>query len=534
MAGGKLNPRQKMIGMMYLVLTALLALNVSKEILDSFVVVDSGLNTTRESFSRNVNQLYFEFDKRKSNDPDRVATNWKKAQQAKKLSEDLSKYIIELKKRLLRETEGFRNKEEDTIRLAFVSAKDNYDIPTNIMIGESEDGSKGASRELKIQLEKYRQKLLDLLEPEDRKSANLPIDIKDPGTGELKTWEMRNFYHSPLAATITILSKIENDIKTSEGNIVEILLKKSEGDVIPFDTIAAKVIPQSNYVLLGEEYKADVFIAAFNKTITPTVKAGNYDIINKKFNGEAMNLVVEKGLGKYTTKATREGFQKWGGQISMKTAAGKTVTFDYESEYIVARPALTVANEQMNIMYAGLENSISVSVPGIPSENLFVSVSNGESRKKENGKYSVINAKAGKSFVSVIATLPGGEKRSMGNIEFRVKSLPKPTAAVNGMYEGSIKISKSKAKALSFIQVKYENTELNVKPKLVSYTISTAGAGNIISGGGTFRSAQFDNTLLNTIKNAKAGTVLMISEIKAVGADGITHICAPIMITITN
>jgi gliding motility-associated protein GldM len=141
MAGGKLSPRQKMIGMMYLVLTALLALNVSKEILDAFVTINAGLEHTGSSFDKDLAGLYARFDEKKSVDPLRVTPNWEKAQQAKAMSKEINTYIDQLKKRLIRETEGFVNHEEDTARLMYINGKDNYDVPTDILIGQSEDGS---------------------------------------------------------------------------------------------------------------------------------------------------------------------------------------------------------------------------------------------------------------------------------------------------------------------------------------------------------------------------------------------------------
>src|SRR5574337_681307 len=128
MAAGKLSPRQKMIGMMYLVLTALLALNVAKEILDAFVTVNNGLENTSQSFTKDINALYAKFDEKKSIDPLRVTANWNKAQEARKMSKDFIQYITDLKKRLLRESEGFKNHEEDTLHLAYLDGKERFDV----------------------------------------------------------------------------------------------------------------------------------------------------------------------------------------------------------------------------------------------------------------------------------------------------------------------------------------------------------------------------------------------------------------------
>ena len=155
MSGSKNTPRQKMIGMMYLILTALLALNISKDVLDAFIVVNKGLENTNKNFANRNDDLYAQFDLAKSVDPVRVSSNWEKAQNVKKQAKNLIKYINELKVKLIAETDGVTIQVADTLQMANINGKDNYDIPTNIMIGSSEDGSNGASRDLKNKLIAY-------------------------------------------------------------------------------------------------------------------------------------------------------------------------------------------------------------------------------------------------------------------------------------------------------------------------------------------------------------------------------------------
>ena len=161
MAAGKQSPRQKMIAMMYLVLTAMLALNVSKEILEAFVTVNNGLETTQKSFDKDIATLYAKFDEKKSIDPLRVQAMWAKAQEAKKLSKDIGGYIEEMKKLLLRESEGYKHKEEDTIRLEYVDGKERYDVTTDILCGGDENGQGGQAHILRGKLDAYKNAMLD-------------------------------------------------------------------------------------------------------------------------------------------------------------------------------------------------------------------------------------------------------------------------------------------------------------------------------------------------------------------------------------
>lgn len=519
MASGKLSPRQKMIGMMYLVLTAILALNVSKDILDAFVTVNNGLENTGRSFDKDISALYSKFDEKKSIDPLRVVNNWKKAQEARRMAKEMNEQISTLKKMLIRETEGFTHKEEDTINLAFVEKKDDYGIATNLLCGQKEDGSDGEAHELKTKLEVFKKNMLGLLSPELQKSMHLSIETEDPKDGgEYRTWEMKTFYHTPLAADVTILSKIQDDVKAAEADIVDALLRETDSDVIPFDTVAARVIASTNYVMQGEQYQADIFLAAFNKTLAPQIYIGKYDTASGKMIGAYDSVDVKNGLGRYTVDASREGIMTYEGVINMRTPKGVMMRYPFKSEYIVARPSLTVSADKMNVMYAGLTNPVSVSVPGVPNEKVRVSCSNGQLVPLGNGKYNVIKPTAGKCIISVVAEMDSNKTKNMGSMEFRVKRLPKPIANISGI-PGS-KASASQISSSPGIVVNYdEGFEFDAKASIVSFTYEI-GVNGIVSMPKSITGNLFNETYKAATKNLKKGSIVIIDNIIAVGPDG--------------
>jgi gliding motility-associated protein GldM len=530
MSSGKDTPRQKMIGMMYLVLTALLALNVSKDILDAFIVVNKGLENTTDNFTIRNNVLYAEFDLAKSVDPVRVTPNWKLAQQIKKNSIELTEYIDKLQKELITKTDKLDPGIADTLKMANISNKDNYDIPTNILIGESEDGSMGVSRDLKNKLIDYRKQLTDCILPQDRKKVKLDIDTDDPENSSTnENWELYNFYHRPLVASITILSKLKNDIKNAESTVVDYLLKQNDTEVMKFDTIAAKVIPQSNYVLLGEEYKADVFVAAFSKTKKPEILVGNYNEEKKEFVKTPEALEVEDGLGKYTVKTSREGLMSYSGTIRMKSPQGKDAVFPFKSEYIVAKPALTVAAENMNVVYLGLENPISVSVPGIPNERLSVVATNATLKANGNGKY-ILNVKNGpKVDVSVMATMENGEKRNMGTMTFRVKRVPKPLAKV-GNVTGEGIMTKGELMKEKGVFAFFDNFDFNVICKVTSFEMIYPAQGLQLSIKGNGN--RITDEMSAVLKNLKKNDKVRFEQIKSVDPTGAPISLNPLTIKI--
>jgi gliding motility-associated protein GldM len=519
MASAKDTPRQKMIGMMYLVLTALLALNVTKDILDAFVIVDKGLEKSNMNFTERNEQLYAEFDLAKTVDPVKVTPNWKKAQEIQKQSAELTTFINELQKKIVAQTEGVAKNIADTMQMQNMESKDDQATPTNILIGDSEDGSAGASHELKTRLINYRELLTSYVEAKDRAAVKVDINTDDPkNTENHENWEMYNFYDRPLAASLTILSKLKNDVKNAESQVVDYLLKSVGAEDMKFDTIAAKVIPQSNYVLLGDEYKADVFIAAFNKTKNPEITIGG-----------TTKLDVQKGLGKYAVKAEKEGIVEYEGMIKMVTAKNKTVVFPFKSEYIVARPSLTVSADAMNVIYQGLDNPISVSVPGIPNEKLSVSATNGTLKATGSGKYTIKVSGGTKTEVNVFATMDNGERKSMGTISFRVKRIPKPKARFGDITENGT-MSKSQASGQLGLIAQYDNFEFNIVSKVKSFRMVVLSATGSIEL--TSNSNMLTPEMKQQIQLLKRNTRIMFEDIQSVGPDGVQVKLSPLTIKI--
>jgi gliding motility-associated protein GldM len=461
MSGGNLSPRQKMIGMMYLVLTALLALNVSKDILDAFVLINTSLENTVVNYDKKNEILYADFNKAKLFDPVKVTPYWKKAQKAKQHSLDLIRYIKELQIKLLQETEKITNAEADTLQLKYANSKDNYDIPTHIMIGQTEDGSTGLARELKNKLDNYKTTMLSLFNEQERKTLNIDLKTGEVKSGEgIETWEIGNFYNTPLAATITLLSKIQTDIKNTEYEVINKLFQSVGEEDYNFDTVAAKIISTSNYVLLGEKYNADVFVAAFSTTQNPEILIGEYDSVNNKLINVKDTVPVVKGLGNYSIPTTREGVFNYEGVIKLKNPGSEAVKlYPFKSEYIVARPSLVVSPDKMNVFYIGPDNPVSISVPGVASENISATITGTGNRisKTSNGHY---NVKLGRNSprnidVNVSATMPNGTNKNMGKMSFVVKRLPKPYAEV-----GSISLvrgveTKNQLKTHTKVKAKY-------------------------------------------------------------------------------
>ncbi|MEZ4720650.1 MAG: gliding motility protein GldM [Flavobacteriales bacterium] len=533
MAGGKETPRQKMIGMMYLVLTALLAMNVSKDILDAFVIINDGIVVTNKNFMAKNQFTYNLFEKAKANDPGKVKEFYDKAFRAKGLADALYEHIEELKKYLIAHTGGYESIEavphDSLFELKNVDSKDNYDIPTHILIGSDPgnpiDGEHTA-KELRGLIDEFKNDLLFLFDDEaERDALQLGLSTEDFGmkNGTFESWETGNFDHVPLAATVTALSKIQSDIRNAEADIIKALYRNISADDFKFDTLAAKVIPRSNYVIQGDSFVADVFVAAFSTTQDPRMRlASEFDKetgmpVYENFDQlDSSNIRIVNGMARYAIPASSEGLKEWGGVIQIKAPDGSWASYKVPMQtYTVAKPALVVSPTAMNVFYRGLENPVEVSVPGVPTEKLEISISNA-SKSGTNGNFKVKPGSGSECVVTVSAEI-NGKKQNFGKKEFRVKNVPDPKPYFGGK-TGSENIPMRDLVAAPGVIAKMENFEFDLRFDIVSYQVSATIKGNVVEQ--ACQGPQLTSNAKQIIGALKSGQKVYIEKIKAKGPDG--------------
>lgn len=511
MAGYKETPRQKMIAMMYLVLTAMLALNVSVEILEAFLVVNESMETTNNSFSQKIEGTYSKFDQQYAINQNKVRPYWEKAQQAKKLSNELIGFIQQTKYEAIAKSDKISIEEAKKINLRNVETKDKYDETTRYFIGESQDGSGGKARVLKDKIIKYKTDVLSLIDPANRSNIKIGLDTDGPfydANGGRQPWEMHNFYHTILAADVTILNKLINEIQNVEFDIVNHLYASISAEDFTFDAIAAKVIPTSNYVFVGDKYEAEILVAAYDTKQNPEVVIGGGRISG------------ENGVVKYTAIATSEGLKKYNGVIKVTSPSGVTNSYPFENEYIVARPSLTVSAMKMNVFYMGVDNPVSISAPGVPDNKLFASISTGTLHRDASGKNWIVNvSQPGKAVISVTMK-DGTSSKNMGSSEFRIKRVPPPTAFIANVDGGPVAKNALLA-AGAIIPRMPEDFEFDLNFTINSFSFVSIRAGDVSSLPG--KGNRLTDEMKNFIKNSKRGDKFWLENIMAKGPDGSTR-----------
>jgi gliding motility-associated protein GldM len=508
MAGGKVSVRQKMINMMYLVLTALLALNVSKDILHAFHLVELSMNKSGVNIDQKNKDILAAFAADNQKRPEKVGPYYKKAQEAEKIASEFIKYVEDLKKVV--ETGAGGRKENNPEGELVVN--DNIEMHANLLINE------GKGAELKQRINQTRDKLLALLDKEDQKRIKSDLQAQDNPALAPQTWESELFEHSPAAAVVTLLQKIQNDAKNTEAQVLETLAKAIDKSSQTFDQVVAKIIPKSGFVISGGKFEADVMLVAYDSKQTSDV------VINGN------RIKPEGGVAKYEAVTGGEGTQTVKGYIDFQGKDGAQ-QIPFETQYTVFKGAATISADAMNVLYIGLDNPISISVPGFAPERVSATMSNGSLVKKSANSYiAKVNAR-GEATINVSVKMDDGSTKSMGSAGFRVRKIPMPVAQLgtlqNGATEtvGTIKANASRiygslGEGFAFEGVKYSVTSY------VFVLVPKRGEMKSVPGNGAILSP----AITGMIAGLKSGDRILVDNIKATGPDGSRNL-APIVIT---
>jgi gliding motility-associated protein GldM len=460
MGGGKETPRQKMIGMMYLVLTALLAMNVSKTVLLGYIRVNEGMERSRNNLTENNKRITEAFQKSLDGNP-AAKPYFERSKEAAKLFDEMIEYIEKVKKNVYVHNEKFEDpKMADTLQLKWTvnGGYDNYDIPTHVLLGADErNPSKEplTAGELKMKIEELQSKLVAMVEkmqktdgehlfPEDYTNLKKKLeDLKPHASGEMEdgvpmSWEMENFYHLPEAAVIANLTKFQVDIKNAQSEILQVFSSASGKLSIKPDRLVAGVIAPSSYIQAGQPYEADIFLsAAFTKLAAGDMEVMlGIDSLSAAKGGKGNSIDIVNGVGKYKVGTGSVGDQTYKGVIKFKKPDGTFMYYPFEKTYKVAPPSVAVTAEQMNVFYAGVDNPVSVAAAGVAPADIVISASGAGNSYVSTGpgKYMFKFTTPGECIINVSSKGPGGVKPQGLPNKFRVKPLPKPDLKIGGKF----------------------------------------------------------------------------------------------------
>ncbi|MCX6321332.1 MAG: gliding motility protein GldM [Bacteroidia bacterium] len=531
---GHQTPRQKMIGVMYLVLTALLALNVSKDVLNAFSVVNDSILLTNENFARKLKGTYTNFEKDYYLNQIEVGPFWNKAKEAKLLSAQMIEYIENLRDELISKTERIPLDSARKIPLLKLQKKDDYTSPTNFLIGSPEDRSHGRSGELKKKIIEYRENMLNLIDPKYRDQMKLGLETEGEyfdASGQKQVWEIHYFYDIPLAADIPILNKFITEVYNAELEVVNGLLYEISADDFKYDRIEAKVLPKTNYLFTGDKYEAEVIVAAYDNSQSPNVYLmRGVDSLPVSRKDQATLISSRNGRINLSFPALSAGQEKYAGFVIVRNSSGNENTYHFSSEYVVAQPSLTVSATNMNVLYMGVNNPLSLSVSGVPGENIYPTISCGTLKPNpgKDGWIATVPVGCKQATIEVSIRLNGGMKR-MGSENFRVKKLPDPIPYIANKKEGFVSRDILIA-AGNIIPRMPDDFEFDYSFQIISFKMTMQRGFNVNHYDS--QSSKLTEEMIKQIRNTNRGQGIIFEEIVARGPDGADRILSPLIITI--
>ncbi len=486
-------PRQKMINMMYLVLTALLALNVSSEILNAFKTVNNSLETTSATVNTSTNNIMKSLQAKLSDGStaERAKQWYPNAQKVQAAAKEANDFIQALKDDILSKSGGDPKDPSKSFK------EDNLDIPTRVMV------DKGGGKNLLQKLKDFQAKIL-AIDPEIKAEypQGLPINLDPPKLKSKKSWEHAYFHMVPSVAAITILSKFQNDVKTAENKVVEFCHKKVGEVTIIQDAFAAIAVADANYVLPGQKINVTAGVGGFSTKVSPQITINGAPVAVGP-DGTAKLEVQSGAIGTHTIPV----------HIVYTDQNGKQQVIDKPIEYTVGQSNAAVQLDKMNVLFIGVDNPITVSGSG-DADRLKISVSGGGAVLGGSGaKRTVrVNSETDECIVSV--TTPDGK---VTPVRFRVRSIPDPSPRVGSYESGDIPaaVFKSQAGVNAIVKNFFYETQFNV----TGFRITADGPGfdegieEKVNTGAAWNEAR------SIISRCRVGTFITIEDIRAVGPD---------------
>ena len=494
-----------MINMMYLVLTALLALNVSSEILNAFKTVNNSLESTNRVVNASTTEIMTSLQAKLKEDGTRErAQTWlPKAQSAQTLTTELYNYIQSFKDQILKDAGADFAKGDSSYK------DDNLDIATRIMV------EKGGGEQLHKKLEKYRTDIL-ALDPAiaQQFGTSLPINLAKPRTQNKgnKTWADAYFRMVPTVAALTILSKFQNDVKTTENKVVSFCHEKvGQVDVIQ-DAFAAIAIANTTNALPGQEIEITAGVGGFSTKIQPIITIG----------GQRHNIGPD-GAVHYKFKADKLGSNSIPVVIQYTDQNGKVQSKTIPVEYSVGQSSAAVQLDNMNVLFIGVDNPVTISGSG-SVDQIKASISGGGGVLTGGGaKRTVrVSQETDECYISVVT--PDGKTTRM---QFRVRSIPDPAPMIGTYKSGNIPAAQFKGQqgVRAIVENFYYKTQFNV----VSFRMTgdAAGFDDVMEANNTGAAW---NECQNIVNKARAGSFITIEDIYAVGPDGRRRRLSPLIL----
>ena len=500
------SPRQKMINLMYVVLMAMLALNVSNEVLNGFDIVEKSLNRTTENSAKENRAIYEDFEQQMKANPRKVKEWYDKAQLVKHMSDSLFDFAAELKLAIAREADGKHGDPSN------IQSKEDLEAANQVMLAPG----RGRGEELRQAINSFRERMVKMVPDTAQQKiieSNLTTEVPTNVASLGKNWQEHMFEAMPAAAAVTLLSKLQNDVRYAEGEVLHTLVQNIDVKDIRVNALEAFVIPNSQTIVRGDKFSAHIVMAAVDTTQIPDVYIGE------------QKMELQDNL--YEIVCGRTGDFTLSGHIETVNGNGDKIRRDFEQKYTVVDPSATVSADLMNMLYAGYSNPISISVPGVPLNKISATMTNGTLQPVGPGKYIARPQKIGQDATITVISTNTGRPQQMGQFSFRVRKLPDPTPYIDMKDEKGNPVrfkggglQKGLLMSIDGIGAAIDDGILDIGFRVLSFeTVFYDNMGNavpMVGEGDKFSTRQKD-----TFRKLARNRRFYISRVKAIGPDGI-------------
>ena len=481
-------PRQKMINIMYLVLTAILALNVSAEILEAFKTVDKSLLNSTSSINKSNEVLYKSLtDKLADPQSHEKAAYWQpKALKAQALSVTMSQYIDDLKQQL---KQGAGLKEDGSFK------EDNLDASTRLF------ETKGIGKELEQKLNEYKEAMLGVDSSIRRQfESNFAVTTEVPKgqEGKVRSFTSTYFHMTPTVAALTMLSKFQNNVKNAENQIVTYCHNQIGQVILHMDQVGILVGQSSNYLMPGQELTVTAGVGAYSSAANPRIS----------INGSG--VAVNEGQGTYKTTVSGSGEHSVSVNVVFKDENGKDVSKSETVKYTVGVPGgAAVMLDKMNVFYIGVDNPVTIS-SGSGWDRTTVSMNGGTLSGSGSNRIVRVTA-VGPASITVTAD------NKSSKYDFRIKRIPDPIFKVG---DGKVRMPSVSFKSQQYCRAELENFDFDTKYSIVSSTVYFSGA-NFPNVATAQISGNSLAAIANFIQRCGPGSVVTFDNVKVSGPDGV-------------
>lgn len=490
MAGGKLTPRQKMINLMYLVFIAMLAMNMSKEVLSAFGLMNEKFEGANTSANSTNEQMLMALDTKAAEAKGDFAVAAITAHKVEAATKKFYAFVETLKAQVLVGVE----KEDGKLPYEAMDKADNLDNSWFTGEGYSKKGN-----EVIAAIEAYKADMKAALTDKKYspilKEINSKFDLSDVANKEGLKDKYLNYHFKgfPAIASLAKLSAWQNDSKKAESDVISAALGKAAVETASLTNYKAIVVLEKNAYFQGESVTGKVFLGRYDEDTKPSGITG------------PGKLDPATGQAKIALTAGGVGEQKFGGEFKF-IEDGKPINLKYEGNYVVVpRPnSATISADKMNVVYRGVPNPMSISFAGVGDNNVNASAPG--MSKTGNGKYVLKPGPGATVMINVSAKLPDG-KVVADKREFRIKGLPAPTGKIRG--EVAAKGSKSNLEVCTISAV-MEDFDFPVNVNVTQFNIKVPGQPTVVVSG-----SKMDGRAKSAIQKAQRGDVVIISEIKA-------------------